>query len=187
MKKEMPPNADGCHPHGDINYRFCPVCAHPLQTQVIKSTEPGRLVCSRCGYVFYLDPKVAVGTIGAIDGKIILLKRGIEPAYGRWVFPGGYVDRGETAEEAGIRETKEEVNLDVKIENLLDVYSYSGRPVIIIVYAVSITGGKLRAGDEAIEVRTFGPDEIPWSELAFPSTRDALRDYVKKHMHSDSG
>ncbi|NIO04803.1 MAG: NUDIX domain-containing protein, partial [Proteobacteria bacterium] len=107
----------------------------------IKSTEPGRLVCSRCGYVFYLDPKVAVGTIGAIDGKIILLKRGIEPAYGRWVFPGGYVDRGETAEEAGIRETKEEVNLDVKIENLLDVYSYSGRPVIIIVYAVSITGG----------------------------------------------
>ncbi len=187
MTKQKPSNADGSHPHGDIHYRFCPVCGHALHTQVIKSTEPGRLVCSQCGYVFYLDPKVAVGTIGDIDGKIILLKRGIEPAYGRWVFPGGYVDRGETAEEAGIRETKEEVNLDVKIESLLNVYSYSGRPVIIIVYAVSITGGELRAGDEAIEVRTFGPKEIPWRELAFPSTRDALRDYIRRYMSSSPG
>ena len=168
--------------HGEAEYRFCPVCGHPLQTRVIKSIEPERLVCSRCGFVFYLDPKVAVGTLGTLGGKVILLRRGIEPAYGRWVFPGGYVNRGETAEEAGIRETKEEVNLDVRIERLLNVYSYPGRPVIVIVYAVSVIGGKLSAADEAIEARTFAPEEIPWSQLAFPSTREALLEYIRKHL-----
>ena len=68
-------------------YRFCPVCGHTLHTKVIKSTEPERLVCEECGFVFYLDPKVAVGTIGTIHGEIFLLKRSIEPALGKWVFP----------------------------------------------------------------------------------------------------
>lgn len=184
MTNETSSKTHECQHHGDIHYRFCPVCSHTLQTQVIKSFEPARLVCRRCGYVVYLNPKVAVGTLGALDGKIILLKRGIEPAYGRWVFPGGYVDRGETVEEAGIRETKEEVNLDVKIESLLNVYSYRGRPVIVIVYAVSVVGGELRAGDEAIDVRAFVPEEIPWNQLAFPSTRDALRDYINRYLPS---
>lgn len=181
MKKEFRPKTHGCNQHGDIGYRFCPVCGHLLHTQVIKSSEPERLVCSHCGYIFYLNPKIAVGTIGTLNGKIILLKRGIEPAYGRWVFPGGYVDRGETVEGAGIRETKEEVNLDVRIEDLLNVYSYRGRPVIVIVYAVSVIGGELAAGDEASDVRTFSPEEIPWTELAFPSTRDALQEYIKNY------
>jgi ADP-ribose pyrophosphatase YjhB (NUDIX family) len=143
------------------------------------------LVCGRCGFVFYLDPKVAVGTLGTLEGRVILLKRGIEPAYGRWVFPGGYVNRGETAPEAGIREAKEEVNLDVRIETLLNVYSYPGRPVILIAYTVSIVGGELTVGDEALEAKTFAPEDIPWRDLAFPSTRDALQDYVEKHLNSE--
>jgi ADP-ribose pyrophosphatase YjhB (NUDIX family) len=129
--------------------------------------------------VFYLDPKVAVGALGTLGGGIVLLKRAIEPAYGRWVFPGGYVDRGETVEEAAIRETKEEVNLDVEIVGLLNVYSYPGQPVILIAYTVSVVGGKLEAGDETIEVQTFAPEEIPWRELAFPSTREALLEYIQ--------
>ncbi len=182
MTKGDPSKAPGCTHHEESAYRFCPLCGHPLHSQMIKSFEPERLVCSHCGYVFYLNPKVAVGTLGTLDGRIILLKRGIQPAYGRWVFPGGYVDRGETVEEAGIRETKEEVNLDVRIESLLNVYSYPERPVIVIVYAVSVVGGELDAGDEALEARTFAPEEIPWEELAFPSTRDALRDYIRKYL-----
>jgi ADP-ribose pyrophosphatase YjhB (NUDIX family) len=177
----------GCHGlshDGEPDYRFCPVCGHHLHTELIKPSEPERLVCGRCGFIFYLDPKVAVGTLGTLEGRVILLKRGIEPAYGRWVFPGGYVNRGETAPEAGIRETKEEVNLDVRIETLLNVYSYPGRPVILIVYTVSIVGGEFTVGDEALEVKTFAPEDIPWRDLAFPSTRDALQDYVKKHLNS---
>jgi ADP-ribose pyrophosphatase YjhB (NUDIX family) len=184
MTKDVLSKAHGCNHHGEAKYRFCPLCGHRLQTQVIKSSEPERSVCSRCDYILYLNPKVAVGTLGTLDGKIILLRRGIEPAYGHWVFPGGYVDRGETLEDAGIRETREEVNLDVKIESLLNVYSYPGRPVIVVVYAVSVTGGELGAGDEALEVRTFAPEEIPWRELAFPSTRDALADYIETYLNS---
>ncbi|MCL6557239.1 MAG: NUDIX hydrolase [Firmicutes bacterium] len=79
----------------DQLYRFCPVCGHALAWKTVKLTEPKRLVCTACGFIFYLDPKVAVGVICTIDGKIVLLQRGIEPALGKWVFPGGFVDIGD--------------------------------------------------------------------------------------------
>ena len=182
MTEEIPSNPHGHDQYGDTQYRFCPVCGHALHTEVIKSCEPERLVCNNCGFVFYLDPKLAVGTLVTLDSKIVLLRRGIEPAYGRWVFPGGYVNRGETVEEASVLETREEVNLDVKIDKLLNVYSYPGRPVIVVVYAASVAGGELKAGDEALEVEAFSPEDIPWRELAFPSTRDALVEYVESYL-----
>ena len=173
--------------HEDPAYRFCPVCGCDLRLEVIKPSEPKRLVCGRCSFVFYLDPKVAVGTLGTLDDRVILLRRGIEPAYGQWVFPGGYVNRGETTTGAAIREAKEEVNLDVRIDSLLNVYSYRERPVVLIAYTVTVVGGELGAGDEAIEVGTFAPEEIPWGDLAFPSTRDALREYLEKVVRAREG
>jgi len=150
-----------------------------LVLRILKEGEPARFVCERCSFVFYLDPKVAVGAIVWIDGKILLGRRGIEPAYGKWVFPGGFVDRGETVEEAVVRETREEVNVHVAVRRLLNVYSYPNRPVIIIVYEVEMLGGDPKAGDETLEVGIFAPEEIPWEDLAFPSTRDALRDLIE--------
>ena len=137
-------------------------------------------MCDACGFVFYLDPKVAVGAIFESAGGIVLLRRGIEPGYGRWVFPGGYVDRGETLEAAARREALEEVNAEIRITRLLNAYSYAGRPVVVVVYAAEAVGGALRAGEEAIEVRAFEPKAIPWDDLAFPSTRDALRDFLNQ-------
>lgn len=154
------------------------MCGDELCSRVLKVSEPERLVCRRCHFILYMDPKVAAGTIATIGGEIVLLRRGIEPCLGKWVFPGGFVDRGETVEQAAIRETKEESNLDVEIERLLNVYSYRGRPIVVIVYVVRIVGGELRAGDETLEARTFPAYGIPWDDLAFPSTKDALRDYL---------
>ncbi|MGQ9857156.1 MAG: NUDIX hydrolase [Thermodesulfobacteriota bacterium] len=162
----------------DPGYKFCPKCASSLERRSLKPGEPPRLVCRGCGFVFYLDSKVAAGTIPVLDGKVVLLKRAIEPGYGKWVFPGGFVDRGETVEAAAVRETKEEVNLNVRPLDLLGVYSYPGRPVIVVVYRAEVIGGELRPGDEALEARVFDNQEIPWDELAFPSTRDALRDLL---------
>jgi ADP-ribose pyrophosphatase YjhB (NUDIX family) len=163
-------------------FRFCPRCGGSLDLRQLKEREPERLVCRLCEFVFFLNPKVAAGTVFHVDGKLVLLRRSIEPGYGKWVFPGGFVDRGETVVEAAIRETKEEASVDVEVRELVDVYSYSGSPVVVIVYAAEIVAGEPRAADESLELGAFDPGEIPWKELAFPSTRDALRAYVRRYF-----
>src|SRR6185436_7304183 len=152
-------------------YKFCPVCGSALEPRVLKITEPKRLCCSNaaCGFVFYLDPKVAVGTIIRVadSGRIVLVKRAIEPGYGKWVFPGGFVDRGEEVPVAAVREAREETGLDVRLERLINIYSYAGRTPVIVVYAATMIGGCLGCDDEGLEARFFEPHEIPWEELAF--------------------
>ncbi|MBI2834561.1 MAG: NUDIX hydrolase [Acidobacteria bacterium] len=165
-------------------YRFCPSCGGSLEPRTIKSGDPDRLVCMACEFVFYLDPKVAVGTIiRADDGRLVLVRRAIEPGYGKWVFPGGYVDRGEEICGAAIREAKEESGLDVQIEGLVNIYSYEGRVPIVIVYAATATGGELCFDEECLEAALFHASEIPWDELAFRSTHEALRDYLSGMLH----
>ena len=165
---------------GNEDFRFCPRCGGNLELRALKDGEPSRLVCVACGYVFYLDPKVAACTICMLDGGIVLLRRSIEPAVGKWVFPGGFVDRGEAVEAAAVRETKEEVNLKVSLTGILDVYSFPSSPVVVVVYAAEVVGGELFACDECDEVATFPPEKLPWADLAFESTRAALRDYVRR-------
>ena len=165
----------------EIAYRFCPTCAGPLESRLLKKGDPERLVCSRCGQILYLDPKVAVGTIIRTDDeKLVLVRRAIEPGYGLWVFPGGYVDRGEDLVAAAQREAREEAGLDVSIDELVNIYSYGRKSLIVIVYAATATGGELCVDDECLEARLFDAGEIPWQQLAFDSTTRALRDYGKQ-------
>ena len=162
-------------------FRFCPVCGSPFEPRVLRVGDPARLVCTSaaCGFVFYLDPKVAVGTvITRTNGDIVLVKRAIEPGYGKWVFPGGYVDRGEEVTLAAIREAREEAGLDIRIDHLIGIYSYAGRTPIIIVYAAGHVAGELVVDEEGLEARWFAPSALPWDDLAFLSTRDALRDFL---------
>lgn len=148
---------------------------------MLKAGDPTRLVCTSaaCGFVFYLDPKIAVGTIIRVedDDRVVLVRRAIEPGYGKWVFPGGYVDRGEEITRAAIREAREEAGLDVRLDRLVGVYSYTGRTPVIIVYAATMISGELAVDEESLEARAFALGAIPWDELAFPSTREALEDY----------
>jgi ADP-ribose pyrophosphatase YjhB (NUDIX family) len=167
------------HQHGHVEYRFCPRCGGALDQRIVKANEPKRLVCQACSFIFYQDPKVVAGTIFTVNGGIVLLKRGVEPALGKWVFPGGYVDRGESVRDAAVRETKEESQLDVRLNSLLNVYSYPRSPNVIVVYTAEVIGGELAAADECVEARAFLADEVPWQDLAFDSTRDALKDYIK--------
>jgi 8-oxo-dGTP diphosphatase len=165
-------------------FRFCPACGGPLETRQLKAGDPRRLVCGRCGYIHYFDPKVAVGTvITTTDNKIVLVRRAIEPGYGLWVFPGGYVDRGEEVTVAAIREAREEAGLEVRLDGLINIYSYPGRPIVIIVYKASIIAGHLRVDEESLEAGLFSRAEIPWAQLAFRSTRDALDDYYTGIVH----
>lgn len=159
-------------------YRFCPCCGSSLDLRPVKAGDLPRLVCQGCGFIFYLDPKVATGVVFSHDGGIVLVQRAIEPSLGKWVFPGGYVDRGETVEHAAVRETKEESGLDVRLVRLLGVYSYPGSTVVLVVYAGKVLGGSVAIDGESLAIRAFPPAEIPWDHLAFPSTRQALREYL---------
>ena len=168
------------HPPDPATYRFCPICAAPLERKVVKEGELPRPVCEDCGFVAYSNPRLAAGAIAMVDGGIVLLKRANEPQKGRWVFPGGFVDRGEEVSAAAIRETLEEVRLRVGLTGILDAYSFPGHDVVIVVYAAHVLSGRPEVGDETEAVACFKPEDIPWEELGFDSTRAALRDYLRR-------
>jgi ADP-ribose pyrophosphatase YjhB (NUDIX family) len=160
-------------------FKFCPVCGGGFESRLLKAGEPERLVCLACEFVFYLDPKVAVATIVTDEqGHILLVRRAIEPGYGKWVIPGGYVDRGEEVRAAALRETREECGIDARLDRLLNIYSYAGRVPVIIVYVATMLGGCLACDDEGLEARFFEPSTIPWDDLAFRSTHEALREFL---------
>lgn len=169
--------------HAD-RYRFCPRCGHGLESRLLKASEPPRLVCDGCGFIFYLDPKVAVGTIVRLqDDRLVLVQRAIEPAYGKWVFPGGYVDRGEPLLDAASREAREECGLDVRLDGLVNIYSYADQSPVVAIYAATAISGTLATDDEGLDVKAVSPADIPWADLAFRSTREALEDFLAGHVH----
>lgn len=160
--------------------RHCSACGGALERRLLKPTEPQRLVCTACEEVTWPDPKIATGILALYNDELVLIRRSNQPGYGKWVFPGGYVDRGERVEDAARREAREEAHLEVRDLELVGVYSYPDSPVILVTYCGQVTGGEPRAGDEALDVKTWALDAIPWHELAFRSTYDALQDFVKR-------
>lgn len=160
-------------------YNFCPRCAGHFETRVLKEDEPERLVCGQCSFVLYLGPKLVAGAIFELDGGIFLTRRSIEPGYGKWTFPGGFVERGEVVEVAAEREVLEESGLEIEATGVLGLYSYEGQIPAIVVFRARVTGGEPKALDETMNVKSFARDELPWNELAFPSTEHALKDYLE--------
>lgn len=154
------------------NPQFCPRCGTALVQRV--AAERMRPVCPACGFIFYLNPIVAAGTLVEMDGRVALVQRGVEPGLNRWGLPAGYVEADETAEEAAVRETLEETHLEVEIEGLLDAFSYGQQQErgVLLVYAARALGGHLEAGDDAVAAGWFGPDELP--DIAFRTHREAL-------------
>jgi ADP-ribose pyrophosphatase YjhB (NUDIX family) len=157
---------------------FCERCGSRLHWTEIEDRP--RQQCKGCGHVVYIDPKVASGVIITWEGGVVLLRRAIEPGYGKWVFPGGYTDVGEPTTVAAAREAQEEVGLNVEVLDLVGVYSYRGERVVLVVYDGRVVAGEPRGNDETLDVKAFPVEEIPWDELAFPSTREALEAWMKK-------
>ncbi len=162
-------------------YRYCPRCSALLEERLVKAGEPLRLACAACGFIHYAEPKIAACAAVLFGGRVLLVKRGIEPSVGKWVIPGGFVERGETVEDAAIRETREETGLAVRLVSLLNVYSYDGVGIVLVVFvAEPTTDTAPRPLDEAIDVSYFEFRDIPWDEIAFSSTHDALREIIER-------
>ena len=166
--------------------RFCPLCAGALRRAPVPPDLREQAVCSACDFVFYLNPKVVAGTIPERDGGILLTRRSINPGKGLWTFPGGFVDFGESVPDAAMRETFEETGLKVELTGLHNVYSYPGSPVIIV-YRARVVDGTLTTCSENDLLEWVTPAQIPWQALAFPSTREALREWVAAHGQMPRG
>ena len=153
--------------------RFCPRCGRSADV-----SYPRFISCPHCGYGAYYNPKPVAAAIPTTpEGRIILLRRGFEPGQGLWTFPGGFVDLGESVEEAAIRETMEELEIEVELDGLVGVYSRADDRVVLVVYRAT-TRQEPRTTEEATEVRAFDVHDLPWDELAFWSTEKALKDYI---------
>ena len=166
--------------YGPSAYNFCPRCGGRFETRLLKEGDPERLVCGACGFVFYLGPKLVAGAIFELAGEIVLVQRDIEPGYGKWTFPGGFVERGERAEAAAEREVLEESGLRIEAGEIVGLYTYEGEVPAIAVFAAHVTGGEPTPLDETMDVKGFPRDGLPWDEMAFPSTEQALKDFLRK-------
>jgi len=156
------------------DYKFCPRCAGNLQIRFTEGRE--RLVCEKCGFIFYQNPAPAMAIILQRQGDLLLVKRKYEPCAGMWSLPAGFVEMGESPEHCAVREVKEETNLDIFLDGLFGVYPAMDDPrsqVVVVVYRGRIKDGEVRPGDDAIEAQFFGLERLP-KDIAFDSHRKVI-------------
>ncbi len=159
--------------------RHCHQCGGALRLQHVTEEQRDRLVCQACGFIHYLNPRVVAAAIPERDGSVLLMRRALEPRRGYWTPPGGFVELGESTEEAALRESEEEVGLPLELAGLLGVYSRPAAGIVVVVYRALALREEPNLGSEALEARWFTPEAIPWDDLAFETTVRALRDWVE--------
>jgi ADP-ribose pyrophosphatase YjhB (NUDIX family) len=161
--------------------KFCSRCGSPLRFGTVEGEARDRLVCSGCGHIAYVNPRLVVTTLPITEaGEIVLIRRGIEPGKGSWAQPGGFLEVDETVHEAAIRETLEETGLVVDPGEIVGLYTRLEAIVVTIVFEARIVGGTAAPTPEATEIEAFAPDAIPWPDIAFKTTVWALRDWLAR-------
>jgi ADP-ribose pyrophosphatase YjhB (NUDIX family) len=136
-----------------------------------------RYVCGDCGHIYYSNPKIVVGSVVSHNSQILLCRRAIEPRKGYWTLPAGYLEEHETPEDGARREAREEALCDIAIDGLLAVYSIARLSQVQLMYRATLAAPAFGAGEESLEVKLFAWEDIPWTELAFPSVTWALNYY----------
>jgi 8-oxo-dGTP diphosphatase len=165
-----------------LELNFCPNCGAPMADRFVFGRI--RRACTKCGFVFFREPKLAVGAVVEREGRVLLVRRAVDPQRGYWCLPAGYVEYDEGPVEAVIREVREETGIAVRVTGLMAAYPVRSDPRglgVIIIYYASPDGGLLSPGDDASEADFFAPGEIPHG-LAFASTRRALLRWRCEHL-----
>jgi len=159
----------------------CSHCGGALHLRMLPGEDRERLACDACGHIAYVNPRLVVTCLPVTDsGEVMLLRRGIEPGRGLWAQPGGFMEIDETVEAGAIRETLEETGLLVEPGAIVGLYTRPEAAIVVIAFEARIVGGVVTRTAEALEVRPFCPDAIPWPELAFRTSEWALRDWVRR-------
>jgi ADP-ribose pyrophosphatase YjhB (NUDIX family) len=157
---------------------FCSICGKSVSRKIPLGDNVARFVCDSCEAIHYHNPKIVAGCIPEWEDQILLCRRAIEPKTGLWTFPAGFMEIGESIEQAAIRETKEEAQADVEITALHAVLSLPHIGQVYLVFRGRMLTPVCEAGTESLEARLFPLVAIPWDDIAFPVVREALRRYV---------
>ncbi len=158
---------------------FCSQCGARLTVRVPPGDHLPRYVCDACGTIHYQNPRLIVGCVPEHEGKILLCRRAIEPRRGFWTVPAGFMENGETLQQAAARESREEALVEVEIGSLLSVVHVLHAHQVHVFFRASMPRAEHGAGPESLETALVRPEDIPWQDLAFPSTEFSLRRYLE--------
>ena len=165
---------------------YCSFCGASVSRRVPEGDNLPRHVCDSCDTVHYQNPKIVTGCIIKWEDRILLCRRAIDPRYGLWTIPAGFMELGETTHYAAARETYEEAKAVVKIDELFAVYNIPHVSQVYMIYRAHLESPDYAPGEESLDVRLYSEDEIPWDELAFPVVRASLERYFESLRTSDN-
>lgn len=159
--------------------KFCSACGAGVILVIPEADNRERHVCSVCSTIHYVNPKIVTGCIVEWGDQILLCRRAIEPRYGLWTVPAGYMEIGESTLQAARRETLEEANANVEIIDLYMVINLPHVDQVYLMYRSRLLDGHYSSGPESLEVMLCEEPDIPWNEIAFPAIREALKFYYQ--------
>jgi ADP-ribose pyrophosphatase YjhB (NUDIX family) len=157
---------------------YCSACGAKTVTRVPDGDHLLRQVCEACGIVHYQNPRVVVGCVPEHAGRILICRRAIEPRHGFWTIPAGFLENGETLEQGAARECLEEAMAEVRIGSLLALVNVTRAHQVHVFFRATLDEPVHAAGPESLETALVDPADIPWTDIAFPSTRFALERYL---------
>lgn len=159
--------------------KYCSECAHPVSLEIPPDDNRPRYVCKQCGTIHYQNPKMVIGSIPVWEHegntRILLCKRAIEPRYGYWTLPAGFMENNETTAEAATRETEEEAGARIQLHGLFSLLNVPHVHQVHMFYRATLLDLDYQAGTESLAVELFAEEEIPWDEIAFPTVAHTLR------------
>lgn len=165
--------------------KFCNQCGASLSLLVPEGDDRKRHVCEACGTIHYVNPRIVAGCLPVFEDRVLLCRRAIHPRKGYWTLPAGFMENGETLEQAASRETLEEACASVELDALYTVFSLPHISQVYVFFRARLPKPDFSAGTESLEVALFSEEEIPWDDLAFPTMTDTLRYYFEDRKTGD--
>lgn len=157
--------------------KFCHNCGAGVALRIPPGDTHVRHVCDACGTIHYQNPKIVAGCVPVWEDKVLLCRRAIEPRYGLWTLPAGFMEKGETTLEAALRETLEEARAKVEIDGLCTLFNLPHIDQVYVLYRGRLLDLDYAPGEETLETRLFDEAEIPWQQIAFRVIQETLKLY----------
>ncbi len=157
--------------------KYCSACGAAVEFRIPADDNRARHICTACNMIHYQNPRMVIGSIPQWEDKVLLCRRAIEPQYGKWTLPGGFMENGESTAQAAIRETLEEACARIAIIDLYSMYSLPYINQVHLLFRAELLDLNFGPGQESLEVKLFSETEIPWDDLAFRPVRYSLEHY----------